>query len=291
MEKIASIIVVVLVLVVLGGLGLLLRPKSTVDNGLLLASMSPPQEQALLPSPSSAVDIMPINSVVTATIQTSKGDIAITLDGTRAPLTVGNFVKLAQSGFYDGTTFHRVIPDFMIQGGDPLSKDPNNRPMVGSGDPGYKFKDEINNTKLVRGSLAMANSGPNTNGSQFFIVTAAATPWLDGIHTNFGEVTQGMDIVTAITNVKRDDRENPIEPVVIKKIIINDLAVSATVSPGASPDVSVAPLSSRSPALISPQAPRISPKLLISPNIRQWPSPIMPSPTKSSAASPDDFGD
>jgi cyclophilin family peptidyl-prolyl cis-trans isomerase len=136
-----------------------------------------------------------------AIIKTSKGDIKIEFYGEDSPITVNNFMNLAKQGFYNGTKFHRVIKDFMIQGGDPNSKEDNTM-FYGTGDPGYKFEDEFNNHKLVRGSLAMANSGPNTNGSQFFIVTVDETPWLDKKHTNFGYVTEGMDIVEAIESVE-----------------------------------------------------------------------------------------
>jgi len=153
------------------------------------------------------------------TIQTSMGDIKLELFNDDAPKTVANFLKLASSGFYDGTTFHRVIPDFMIQGGDPLSKD-NDPSNDGTGGPGYSFDDEINDHKLVKGALAMANSGPNTNGSQFFIVTADATPWLDGKHTAFGMVTEGQDVVDAISAVNRDARDRPLESVVVNNVIV-----------------------------------------------------------------------
>ncbi len=164
--------------------------------------------------------VVPIAQTVTATIKTNKGDIVVNLIGEKAPLTVGNFVYLAQNNFYDGTTFHRVIPNFMIQGGDPLSKDPAQRQYHGTGGPGYKFQDEINDRPIVRGTIAMANAGANTNGSQFFIVTRQAVPELDGKHTNFGEVIQGMDIVDAISNVQRDSKDNPIDPVVIQDVIL-----------------------------------------------------------------------
>ena len=126
-----------------------------------------------------------------ATLHTNKGAIAVELFDDDAPKTVENFKKLAADGFYDGVIFHRVIPDFMIQGGDPTG--------TGTGGPGYTFEDEFNDHKVERGALAMANSGPNTNGSQFFIVTADACPWLDGKHTVFGRVTDGMDAVDAIS--------------------------------------------------------------------------------------------
>ena len=134
-------------------------------------------------------DIEARNKIVT--IKTNLGDIKLELFSKDAPVTVGNFIKLSKSGFYKETKFHRVIKDFMIQGGDPNSKD-SNWSDDGTGGPGYTFKDEINQHKLVKGVIAMANAGPNTNGSQFFIVTAQATPWLDGKHTVFGKVIEGM---------------------------------------------------------------------------------------------------
>jgi peptidyl-prolyl cis-trans isomerase B (cyclophilin B) len=123
---------------------------------------------------------------------------------------VANFKKLAEDGFYNGVIFHRVIPDFMIQGGDPTG--------TGSGGPGYTFEDEFNDRSVERGALAMANSGPNTNGSQFFIVTADACPWLDGKHTVFGRVTGGMDAVDAISAVDRDTRDRPHQDVTIERV-------------------------------------------------------------------------
>jgi len=146
----------------------------------------------------------------TATMQTTVGPIVFELFDEDAPKTVANFVTLAGEGFYDGVTFHRVIPDFMIQGGDPTG--------TGSGGPGYTFEDELNTQLVVRGALAMANSGPNTNGSQFFIVTADACPWLDGKHTVFGRVTEGMDVVDAIAALETDSRDRPRESVVIERI-------------------------------------------------------------------------
>jgi peptidyl-prolyl cis-trans isomerase B (cyclophilin B) len=146
----------------------------------------------------------------TATMRTNHGPIAIELFSDDAPKTVANFEKLAGDGFYDGVIFHRVIPDFMIQGGDPTG--------TGSGGPGYKFEDEFNDQKVVRGALAMANSGPNTNGSQFFIVTADACPWLDGKHTVFGRVTEGMDVVDTISGLDTDGRDKPRDDVVIERV-------------------------------------------------------------------------
>ena len=145
-----------------------------------------------------------------ATLQTNHGTIEIELFPNEAPKTVDNFVKLARDGFYDGLIFHRVIPDFMIQGGDPTG--------TGRGGPGYQFEDEFNAHKVDRGALAMANAGPNTNGSQFFIVTADACPWLDGKHTVFGQVTNGMDVVDAISAVETDAADRPHESVVIERI-------------------------------------------------------------------------
>ena len=148
-----------------------------------------------------------------ATLQTNHGTIELELFPEDAPKTVDNFVKLAEDGFYDGVIFHRVIPDFMIQGGDPTG--------TGSGGPGYSFEDEFNRHKVVRGALAMANAGPNTNGSQFFIVTTEAAPWLDGKHTVFGRVTNGMDVVDAISEVRRDARDKPHEDVVIESVSVS----------------------------------------------------------------------
>lgn len=150
-----------------------------------------------------------------AVIKTSKGDIKVKFYGEDSPATVNNFLNLAKSGFYDGVRFHRVIKDFMIQGGDPLSKDDAMKARWGTGGPGYAFADEFNAHKLVKGSLAMANSGPNTNGSQFFIVTAPETPWLDGRHTNFGEVVEGMDVVTAIENSATEGPDRPVVDIAI----------------------------------------------------------------------------
>jgi peptidyl-prolyl cis-trans isomerase B (cyclophilin B) len=143
-------------------------------------------------------------------MHTTAGTIAIELFDDDAPETVANFRKLAQDEFYDGLIFHRVIRDFMIQGGCPEG--------TGTGGPGYKFKDELNRRKLVRGALAMANSGPNTNGSQFFIVTAARCPWLDGKHTVFGRVTEGMETVDAIERLPTAAHDRPLDPPVIESI-------------------------------------------------------------------------
>ena len=153
------------------------------------------------------------------TMETSEGSIELELFKDKSPKTVENFTKLACEGFYDNTKFHRVIDGFMIQGGDPLSKE-QDKTRWGTGGPGYKFADEFNDEKLVAGSLAMANSGANTNGSQFFIVTAESTPWLDKRHTNFGKVTKGMDIVEKIEKSPRDQRDVPLADVVLKKVTV-----------------------------------------------------------------------
>jgi len=145
-----------------------------------------------------------------ATLHTNHGEIELELFPADAPKTVENFERLAGEGFYDGVIFHRVIPEFMIQGGDPTG--------TGTGGPGYSFEDEPNDHPVVRGSLAMANSGPNTNGSQFFIVTADACPWLDGKHTVFGRVTGGMDVVDTISDLPRDARDRPREDVTIERV-------------------------------------------------------------------------
>ena len=146
----------------------------------------------------------------TATMKTSEGDIVLELFDEDAPKTVSNFKQLASQGFYDGLIFHRVIADFMIQGGCPQG--------TGTGGPGYTFEDEINPHKIVKGALAMANAGPNTNGSQFFIVTTEAAPWLDGKHTVFGEVRDGLDVVDRIGTTQTDGRDRPVEPIGIETI-------------------------------------------------------------------------
>jgi peptidyl-prolyl cis-trans isomerase B (cyclophilin B) len=148
-----------------------------------------------------------------ATLHTSHGPIDVELHDADAPKTVENFRKLASDGFYDGVVFHRVIPDFMIQGGDPTG--------TGTGGPGYTFEDEFNQHKVERGALAMANAGPNTNGSQFFVVTAEATPWLDGKHTVFGRVTDGMDVVDTISQLETDANDKPREAVVIERVVLS----------------------------------------------------------------------
>jgi Peptidyl-prolyl cis-trans isomerase (rotamase) - cyclophilin family len=152
--------------------------------------------------------------VSAATFHTSAGPIEFEFFDADAPKTVENFRKLAGDGFYDGLIFHRVIPDFMIQGGCPEG--------TGTGGPGYTFEDEFNQNKIERGALAMANAGPNTNGSQFFIVTVDAAPWLDGKHTVFGRITDGMDAVDAIEGTETGASDRPVEPQVIERVDLRD---------------------------------------------------------------------
>jgi cyclophilin family peptidyl-prolyl cis-trans isomerase len=147
----------------------------------------------------------------TAVLRTSEGDVTLELFDEDAPQTVANFKRLAGQGFYDGLVFHRVIPDFMIQGGCPQG--------TGTGGPGYTFEDEINDHKIVRGALAMANAGPNTNGSQFFVVTTEAAPWLDGKHTVFGRVTDGMEVVDRIEHARTDARDKPVDDVTMDVVL------------------------------------------------------------------------
>ena len=151
---------------------------------------------------------MPTNAVLT----TNLGDLSVELFDEDAPKTVSNFKQLAEKGFYDGVIFHRVIKDFMIQGGDPTG--------TGRGGPGYQFEDEFNDHKVERGAFAMANAGPNTNGSQFFIVTTESAPWLDGKHTVFGQVTEGMDVVDALEGLPTDRSDRPKEPAGIQTLTI-----------------------------------------------------------------------
>src|SRR5579864_6980053 len=187
---------------VYGPIGLFFRPDGPIvgKNGAVTLRAGP--------RPRAARGYAP--DVSAATLQTNQGAIAVELFDDDAPKTVDNFVTLARKGFYDGVIFHRVIPDFMVQGGDPTG--------TGSGGPGYTFEDEFNEHPVARGALAMANAGPNTNGSQFFIVTADACPWLDGKHTVFGRVTSGMDVVDAISALDTDARDRPSADVVIESV-------------------------------------------------------------------------
>jgi len=149
-----------------------------------------------------------------ATFHTNQGPVVVELFDDDAPRTVENFRKLSGDGFYDGLSFHRVIPGFMVQGGCPQG--------TGTGGPGYEFEDEINEHKVERGALAMANSGPDTNGSQFFLVTTDAAPWLDGKHTVFGRVVEGMEAVDAIEGVPTGARDRPLEPQLIDRVELSN---------------------------------------------------------------------
>lgn len=194
--------------------------KAQIDNNPKKENLNPEEDKDL----KTANDPLPpdqqenlLSQYSRAIIQTSEGDIQVKLYNSVSPVTVNNFLNLAKSGFYNGTLFHRVMKDFMIQGGDPYSRS-ENWAIHGTGHPGYNFADEFNDNKLVAGSLAMANSGPNTNGSQFFIVTAAATPWLDGVHTNFGEVVSGMDVVRKIEATEVNNVSHPLDNMIIKGV-------------------------------------------------------------------------
>jgi peptidylprolyl isomerase/peptidyl-prolyl cis-trans isomerase A (cyclophilin A) len=159
-------------------------------------------------------------NITMATFKTNKGDIEIELNGTDAPKTVENFVKLASEGFYDGVKFHRVIKGFMIQGGDPLSKDDSQKARWGTGGPGYTFEDEIHsNNRNDKYTIAMANAGPNTNGSQFFI-NANDNNFLDTKHTVFGRVVSGTEVVDAIENTATGEADRPLEPMIIESIVL-----------------------------------------------------------------------
>jgi len=275
--KLTYLLIGILTLVVAGGGVYIFRPAPDYEADVYPSPEVSPVDDTVAwpPEPENEVDVLPIAQIVRVTLKTTLGDIKVVLDGTRAPLTVGSFVKLAQEDFYDGTSWHRVIPDFMIQGGDPLSRDQESRESHGTGGPGYKFMDEINaqsyglhEMKLIdavdprqaaqlieeakdlsvmqfyeaqgyryttqveslplrRGVIAMANSGPNTNGSQFFIVTAPEVPHLQGKHTPFGIVEGGMEVVDQISQVEADERDNPVEPVVIEDVLVDRGPASA----------------------------------------------------------------
>ncbi len=199
MSKKWYILLAILLAVVTPAIGCAKEPES---------STSAPGPKKYTAPPKVMIDV---NKKYTATIETEKGDIVVELFAKDAPKTVNNFVFLAREGFYNGTTFHRVIPGFMAQGGDPTG--------TGSGGPGYKFEDEFSQRRHGTGALSMANSGPNTNGSQFFI-TYAPQPGLDGKHTVFGQVIKGMDVVNRIT--PRDPMDLSTKGDVIIKITINE---------------------------------------------------------------------
>lgn len=199
----SAILFVILIVIITLLIGLATKSSSTVEN-----------------KPSGEVKILKvIDNKKMLTLETSLGNIELELYPDKAPKTVENFVKLATEGFYDNTKFHRVIKSFMIQGGDPYTKGEDTS-VYGTGGPAYKFADEPNDLPMVSGMLAMANSGPNSNGSQFFIITARETPWLVGKHTVFGKVIAGMDVVAKIENSKVNQNDLPLTPVIVNKIIV-----------------------------------------------------------------------
>ena len=211
-------IISVIIVLVVGGLIFLISSGSdeksspTVDKNETLQTS---EKETMSKTYSKAPEILPEAEIIgkKATFETNQGSFTITLFGDKAPKTVSNFIFLAKDGFYNGLIFHRVIKDFMIQGGDPDG--------TGTGGPGYKFEDEFDDslTFSKKGILAMANSGPATNGSQFFI-TVTPTPNLNGLHTIFGEVTQGYDVVEKISKVQTGASDKPVDPVIITKIEI-----------------------------------------------------------------------
>lgn len=189
--------------------------QSTTSTSTATSTDSVAQTESLTASTTKATQ-----TTMQATITTNKGVITLELYADKTPNTVANFTKLAQAGFYNTTKFHRVIDGFMIQGGDPLTKDDTKQSTWGTGDPGYKFADEFApGLSNVTGTISMANSGPNTNGSQFFINVADNT-FLDGKHSVFGRVTGGMDVVLAISQVDRTSRDVPVDPVVLESVVI-----------------------------------------------------------------------
>lgn len=222
--RVTYMLIVVFALVVAAGGVYVFRPLpdvGKVPRVFPAAVVSPVDNTMPWPPKPSGIPFNPLSRLVRVTLKTTKGDIMLALDGPRAPLATGNFAYLTEQGFFDGTTFHRVIPGFVIQGGDPLSRDQEKRELHGRGGPGYTFPDEINERRLTVGTVAMANRGPDTNGSQFFIVTAPRLPELDGKYTAFGIVEEGMDVVNAISTVGRDENDNPVEPVVINDVIVH----------------------------------------------------------------------
>lgn len=209
-------IIIIGSLLVISGIFYALSKKSAQEESKSSAPEVISNKNKIAPKENNIEKIMTTEKTIVI-MKTNLGDISLELFAADAPKTVENFIKLSKTEFYNGIKFHRVIKGFMLQGGDPLGN--------GTGGPGYTFKDEINAHKLVKGSLAMANSGPNTNGSQFFIVTAESTPWLDGKHTVFGRVISGMDIVSKIENVATDKTrgDHPKEDVIIKSIEISKI--------------------------------------------------------------------
>lgn len=217
MKKISLIIILLIILISSFVLFLFNFSKQDQSNKAIINNLEKNKNMFI----QKEEDIKLIQKV---TLKTNFGEIELELYPEKAPITVENFVKLGNDNFYDGTRFHRVIEDFMIQGGDPLSKDSSQIAFWGTGGPDYKFDDEINDIKLVQSVIAMANAGPNTNGSQFFIITAEETPWLQGQHTGFGKVVNGMDVVMQIQQVEVEPQTSrPINDVILEEVIIGEL--------------------------------------------------------------------
>ena len=214
------IIIVVLVVVAVLGVWMFIQnkePSTVISNDTNLEKETIPEVISETPNITNLNDTKKMTS---ATLKTNKGDIKIEFFTEQAPNTVANFIKLAGEGFYNGTKFHRVIKGFMIQGGDPLTKDDSKMALWGTGGPGYSFDDEINvNNENNIGTISMANAGPNTNGSQFFI-NVAPNNFLDSKHTVFGKVVSGMEVVKIIENVKTGESDRPVEAVVIESITL-----------------------------------------------------------------------
>jgi peptidylprolyl isomerase len=216
------IIGLVVVLVLIGvGIALMTGDTPTTDTATDTNATTTTQgTTATTTATTTLLAVTNTQGTMQATITTNKGVITLELFGDQTPNTAGNFAKLAQEGFYNSTKFHRVIEGFMIQGGDPLTKDDTKQALWGTGDPGYKFADEIVPAlSNVTGTISMANSGPNTNGSQFFINVADNT-FLDGKHAVFGKVTGGMDIVMAIASADKNQRDVPTDPIILESVVI-----------------------------------------------------------------------
>jgi|AntAceMinimDraft_6_1070360.scaffolds.fasta_scaffold45628_1 cyclophilin family peptidyl-prolyl cis-trans isomerase len=229
MNKTSNLIIGVVLLVIVGFAAMYftgdsLRSENTATNSPSIVATTETNEVVLqlatTTNNNETNEITDMETVTTATMQTNKGAITIELYGAQTPKTVENFAMLAKQGFYDGVKFHRVIPDFMIQGGDPLTKDDSLQGQWGTGGPGYAFEDEfVPELSNVTGTIAMANSGPGTNGSQFFI-NVSDNVFLDGKHTVFGKVTAGYENVEAISKVDKNQRDVPNEPIVIEGIVL-----------------------------------------------------------------------
>lgn len=224
MQQSTQIIGLVVLILVGIGLGMFLFRDNVPEDTHIITSTE--QETQHVPTEtqpetlSLAIDSMETQEFTQATFTTNKGTIVLELYADRTPVTVANFAKLAASGFYNGTRFHRVIEGFMIQGGDPQSKDMTLQDRWGTGGPGYTFDDEITpENKNDIGTISMANAGPNTNGSQFFI-NVANNNFLDTKHTVFGKVVQGMDVVIAISNIGTDGRDRPVDEVIVESVVV-----------------------------------------------------------------------